>query len=238
MSRSGTKEHGMPFMDRLVRAVAMGEKTETRRLIGWHNGSCESAPIRSLHWSSGEGWPDPSYAPLGMVKIPGPHETVHRVWCRYEPGDTLWIREAWAVIEKRHEALGTYEEIRGTIRDIGAADAADRLTLYRADGPPLYNGEGDVQHGIERWRPSIHMPRARARYLLRVEEVRGERLHEITEAGARAEGIRDQDLGEARARFQDLWDQTNGHRAGARWADNPLVWAIRFSLITGKLPDA
>ncbi len=103
------------------------------------------------------------------------------------------------------------------------------------------------------WRPSIHLRRADSRITLAVESVRVERLHEISEEDARAEGIRgftkDGSLYKfapadhegdgpiwkwtdcpksARAAFEILWREINGAES---WDANPWVWVIGFSRV-------
>jgi hypothetical protein len=127
-----------------------------------------------------------------------------------QPGDRLWVRETWAWF------------------------GCERLpceVLYRADGhTKLYDGYG-------RWRPSIHMPRWASRILLEITDVRVERLCDISEADARAEGIKVDECGHAireedhvawggaRSAFADLWASINGPDS---WAANPWVWVISF----------
>lgn len=82
------------------------------------------------------------------------------------PGDTLWVRETWCAISEPHQPGGGHY-------------------LYRAD-------DGEAEHVITRakaWKPSIFLPRGASRISLRVTSVRAERLGEISEADARAEGI-------------------------------------------------
>ncbi len=89
--------------------------------------------------------------------------------------------------------------------------------------------------------PSIHMPRWASRITLEVTDVRVERLQEITEDDARAEGVksfpRDPEGdcwtdGTHRTAFQYLWGEINGWdgQPGARapWFTNPWVWVISF----------
>lgn len=132
-------------------------------------------------------------------------------------GDVLWVRETWA-----------------------------HTTLY---GNPItvYNAEDNRTDYGGPWKPSIHMKRADARIFLRVENVRVERVQEITEEDARAEGVieaydgvfDDVDycarakamgavIGDARPTFALVWDSLAP--AGSKWADNPWVWVIRFKL--------
>jgi hypothetical protein len=135
-----------------------------------------------------------------------------RVRCPYgAPGDRLWVRETWA-----HERDGT-----------GCPD--DTGVLYRATDP----GWDDEGTGL-RWRPSIFMPRIASRILLEITDVRVERLQEISEDDARAEGIdlegfRSHTEGiagrEHRIQFRTLWESIHGLNS---WNANPWVWAITF----------
>ncbi len=96
-----------------------------------------------------------------------------------------------------------------------------------------------------KWRPSIHMPLAAARIFLRVTDVRVERVQDVTEDEARAEGCytyRDFFNGvnsgsfypTARDAFANLWDSTikPADRALYGWAANPWVWVIAFERIS------
>lgn len=84
-----------------------------------------------------------------------------------------------------------------------------------------------------RWKPSIHMPKEAARIWLKVTDVRVERLQEITEVQAQAEGCNSGLLTgacTARGQFEDLWNTTikksDIDRYG--WDANPWVWVIEF----------
>ena len=93
-----------------------------------------------------------------------------------------------------------------------------------------------------RWRPSIFMPRWASRIALEVTAVRVERLQEISEDDAKAEGVEYQDDAKdicqgwlssdrtvlfetARRAYEDLWQSINGE---ASWAANPWVWVVEF----------
>lgn len=122
--------------------------------------------------------------------------------CPYgQAGATLWIRETWC---------------RYTDGSIG----------YAADYP-----KGKTQAHEIRWRPSIHLRRADARIRLRVAAVRAERLQDMSESDAFAEGI-NHELGHrlgSRVAFVELWDSLNGGRGrGFPWRSNPWVWVISF----------
>ena len=119
--------------------------------------------------------------------------------CPYgAPGDRLWVRETW--------------------QDIGCEDRTEYIYLASVeDGyhPPT-------------WRPSIHMPRAACRIVLEVVSVRVERLNEITEADAIAEGSQCAGVPAATTNagaFAKLWEAINGKGS---WAINPWVWVVEF----------
>lgn len=86
---------------------------------------------------------------------------------------------------------------------------------------------------VTKWKPSIHMPKEAARIWLKVTNVRVERLQEITEVQAQAEGCNSGLLTgacTARGQFEDLWNSTikksDLDRYG--WDANPYVWVISF----------
>jgi hypothetical protein len=95
------------------------------------------------------------------------------------------------------------------------------------------------------WRPSIFMPRWASRITLEIVSVRVERLQDITEADAKAEGAETLDRIElaeiadprqpCRCRFAWLWAKINGMDS---WSINPWVWIVEFALINGCLPNA
>lgn len=124
-------------------------------------------------------------------------------------GDVLWVRETW-----RRDA-GRY---------MYRANYADNEKFYR-------NG----QEVNICWKPSIHMPKEAARIFLRVKDVRVERLQDMDEEAAIAEGFADSPAGtdSPLERFYGLWDKTlkrddlreYGYHA------NPWVWVIEFERI-------
>ncbi len=121
------------------------------------------------------------------------------------PGDRLWVRETWC--------------------------AARRGFLYRAecaDEKPSDNTDDWNAPADDRWRPSIHMPRAACRTVLEVVSVRVERLQEMTERDAIAEGCgRPENGALAVLEFCRLWDELYGLGPHA-WCVNPWVWVVEF----------
>ena len=138
--------------------------------------------------------------------------------CPYgKPGDRLWVRETWARIR--------------------VAQAPDQeWVVYReSDNRTDYGGP---------WKPGIHMFRRDSRILLEITGVRVERLQEITEAQAKAEGVRlytdHAELGDwwhvegietysadPRKSFELLWSSVGGD-----WQANPWVWVVEFKRVT------
>jgi hypothetical protein len=131
----------------------------------------------------------------------------------------LWVRETWRA-------------------DDYAKDDPTR-TIYRADIPADALEAGN---GIVKWKPGIHMHRARSRITLEVTEVRVQRLQEISEEDAQAEGAllpwsgspgtACDDTRTARSEFEALWTTING--AGS-WEANPFVCAISFRPIFANI---
>lgn len=109
-------------------------------------------------------------------------------------GDCLWVRETWCSDPEPSQP---------------------ERVCYRATA-------GD--ESFIRWKPAIHMPRWASRITLEIAEVRVQRLQDISEEDARAEGV--ENVYCARDCFADLWDSINGKRAP--WSSNPWVWAISF----------
>lgn len=112
-----------------------------------------------------------------------------------------------------------------------AGEQGDRVE-YRAD-------TADPKAG--KWRPSIFMPSWASRITLEVESVRVERLQDISEADARAEGVTPAPFTKAgRAAhlvhveaFESLWGSINGPDS---WAANPWVWVVAFRRVPTSAP--
>jgi hypothetical protein len=140
--------------------------------------------------------------------------------CPYgQPGDRLWVRETFATL-----CPGSYEGEKPRVnsgQDVRYA-ATDRLATSSAD-----------VRGYT-WRPSIFMPRWASRILLEVKAVRVERVQDIQDGDAQAEGAEpdeaalDRDIIDFVPSFRRLWDSINAKR-GYGWDDNPWVWVIEFA---------
>ncbi|WP_175649444.1 hypothetical protein [Pseudomonas sp. Marseille-P9899] len=142
------------------------------------------------------------------------------------PGDRLWVRETWY--------CDHFEVQRGPYlkpADLDIAEAREDGTLvYAADGLTPYEQEQPV------WKPCIHMPRWVSRILLEITDVRVERLQDISEQQALAEGVmsaeRDIDPdGNGYSPielFGGLWVKLNGMDS---WSANPWVWVVEFKRV-------
>lgn len=150
-----------------------------------------------------------------------------------QPGDRLWVRETFA------DLIGSGIEHRPT------PSSPIQRFAYAADTTPgSYSDECRKDYGIK-WTPSIHMPRSACRILLEVTGVRVERLNDISEEDAKAEGAMYHDgrgIGHsgwrhdykdvhanARSSFVRLWEEINGVES---WESNPWVWVVEFKRVT------
>lgn len=170
----------------------------------------------------------------------------------YHRGDILWVRETWnrGYIDSSDAELSSeswfeeYHKRDGSYLD-GISGYVYRADFTRAEEYDLGTLDEDNTPSPMSWRPSIHMPREAARIFLRVTDVRVQRLQEIDEDGAIAEGcsagrfettggpwgVEDNpDEWAAREDFSHVWDSTIKHADLDRygWAANPWVWVIHF----------
>lgn len=156
-------------------------------------------------------------------------------WCPFgAPGDLLWVRECFALGRVFDESRAA--ELPITERDVPV--------WFRADG-----GADESWSNRGKWRPSIHMPRWASRLTLRVADVRVERVQDITEEDARAEGVRKDDAAVVidadgkirsdlshtyRGAFAAAWDSIYGKRDPSTpesWTANPWVWVVSFERV-------
>jgi len=131
---------------------------------------------------------------------------------------------AWTKLRPRFE-VGSEMWVRETWNGTQGEGVAYRATEPQMDGEP--------------WRPSIFMPRWASRLTLTVKDVRVERLQDISEADAIAEGVswpdgaQDQNVRKwgvpqtARMAYADLWESINGTGS---WDANPWVWVYVFEV--------
>ena len=213
------------FNTDMVRAILEGRKTCTRRVIK-DVSELEFIGISSTdgdifdHAAFGYG----NFNDIVNAKI------VKSIKAPYLPGDILWVRETWTKLYK--------------VDANGFTQWDKEKIYYAADGDPdieLVDEDGFLKEDRRiKWKPSIHMPKSLARIFLEVTSVRAERLKDITEDGAKAEGaistaIENEDGTDyvglyAIENFREIWNSTikkeERHKYG--WKANPWVWVIEF----------
>lgn len=222
-----------------VHAILAGIKTQTRRVLNpqpvCHCDEFERPFER--HELMGPEWYAPAIWDTNGELDAGPeifgiYDTCGESgWsCPYVPGRKLWVREAWAVDQQRNGQR--------------PSELPDDLEVwYRAGGSRYDVPNSYWQRG--KWRSPIFMPRWASRLTLEVTAVKLERLQDITEADAIAEGIDQWSYGRGGnnwgggpncettrdpvTAFSWVWDAINGHKHP--WASNPWVFAVTFERI-------
>ena len=247
------KEHGTLFKADMVRAILrdVDPKTQTRRLLTRHNSLVDGARASPALWDDldfGAAWVDKGPSPAGnqgpYLKVPRrSEESVHRVYATVSPGDRFYVKETWRTAKSLDGKSPT--AIADACIDAGYRTPWAPLA-YEADGHRNSEWRGFEPHGDAepgQARVSIHMPRWASRILLVVTAVRLERLQDICEADAIAEGIerREDACGDWRhygdtglsvdavGSYRSLWERIHGE---ASWKADPWVRVFEFRRLT------
>lgn len=193
-----------------VRAILDGCKTQFRVPM-------KPQPQRNPKYLGGY-----SYGPVGRKKA---EVSIHSLslgafqnLLPYAPGDILWVREAWQQTD-------------------------DGPVIYRADYEncsgrkfAILNGGTVTIATVDKWRPSVHMPRWASRLILRVTRAWTQKLQDTTNKEAISEGIQwlpDVSIGTPRTAFARIWDYKYAKK-GFSWEMNPWVWAVEFKVDNKK----
>lgn len=228
-------DKGIIFSAPMVRALLDGRKTQTRRLLKPH--PVQHVPDLAFTWGKYTGlWPDDWFGHGNAIDDALP----------YAPGDRLYVREAWrmpdafdahtpkaakAMVTRGGYGPNVFFEVDGTVRSAGA-----------------YTGSPG------RLRSARFMPRWASRLWLEVTDVRVQRVQEISEEDAIAEGIqsfrpdhsvatffhhtvpeyRNYGFMNARRAFEDLWNSLHT-KPGETWEANPWVVAVSFTVHRGNI---
>lgn len=209
------------FKAPLVRAILAGRKTQTRRLV---KPQPEPIPADVPRVRGDDGfWWSASLAKSMVQTREMPS------FCPYGTrGERLWVKETW--------------------RPTCVSGAGVHVVDYAADGekrtfhPEQIGDDWTMPKAAARGNVSpLFMPRWASRITLEVTSVRVERLNEISEEDAIAEGLEKSDVIQAwrwdagttfggaespRDAFRALWNAINGTRCP--WSSNPWIWAITF----------
>lgn len=207
------KERPILFSAPMVRAILAGTKTQTRRVVK------PQPPAEARDAGCITSFTDAKYVGiwwwLDSLNLLEAGIVGDEFRCPYgNPGDQLWVRESHSIGPDPSAVLLPGEDY-GALRWPHVTYAADGAIEKR---DTVWTG----QYG--RSRPSIHMPRWACRLVLEISDVRVQRLHEITEADAVAEGASTPGPF-AVHHFMDLWISINGRES---WLANPWVWALTF----------
>ncbi|WP_130911090.1 hypothetical protein [Pseudomonas sp. Sample_9] len=193
------KERSILFSAPMVRAIPDGRKTVTRRPV-----KVQPHIDASGNFCVGR----PNYGQDGHGKPVTKHFI--KDCCPYgKPGDRLWVRETW-VADAQVDAVAP--------RDLSQGEPIQ----YPADGAVRQTGCSMITPG--KGRPSIHMPRWTSRILLEITNVRVERLQDISEDQAKAEGCFFTDYGQECFHGGTGWKDVGicpaqvGHRQRTGWA--------------------
>jgi hypothetical protein len=216
---------GIMFKEELFQAVVAGTKTETRRVVKGIWDGC-----------------DPNIAfPHGDLKP------------RYDPGEVVYLKEPWMVAPSPNCTFGEammgkklsvhYKYIEGRQDFSGGS-----INCSGEDGSRMHVDYAALEYDDARygeWRNKMFMPAWAARYHIRITEVRCERLQDIDDAGAVAEGVVAKDEYQSlpctercgviygkpthRDAFATLWDTIN--KPPLDWAHSPWVWVYCFELV-------
>lgn len=200
------------FNTEMVRAIMDGRKSCTRRIVKPQPNEKHTYPLGFVTDSTEK--KDVGCFGFGINEYSG---SIQYTKPQYQPGDILYVRETWG----HPISLNS-----------------DKQYVFRADKI----AESGFKNDSHIWHPSIHMPKEAARIWLKVTNVRVERLQDITEDGAEAEGAIDNRgfihspeneydrIYTAREYFIKIWDRTikKSDLDIYGWDVNPWLWVIEF----------
>lgn len=167
-----TKERPILFRGEMVNGILDGRKTQTRRV---------AKPPAKAVFLPGDRWKNDADEP-GSAYLDDEAGRL-RIECPYgKPGDRLWVREKWALVlwDGEDGVDDWVGPIPGTHPGLG-------WSVHYAAGS-TYETDCLEDRGF-RWRPSIFMPRWACRLVLEITDVRVERLNDLSEDDAIAEGF-------------------------------------------------
>lgn len=199
------------FNTEMVRVILDGRKSCTRRIIKPQWEECPHCKYVHKEYIYDKLAENICCASCGYPLVPERRAP-------YQPGDILYVRETWEHFEccccEGDEHGNCYREPQQSV-------------LNKRCGCYMYRATDEI-YGDARWHPSIHMPKEAARIWLKVTDVRVERLQDMTDDDAEAEGCFD--YTSTALGFPDVWDSTikKSDLDSYGWDANPWVWVIEF----------
>lgn len=234
----------MLFSTPMVQALLDKRKTQTRRIMKPQIKDCDHSRFTEAEWKDQPiQWSEAALkagrAYCGVCGNGIEHSKDYSgIKCPYGvPDDLIWVRETWGVGSRPDPFVGSVD---------GFEYKADEMFIDEVESLPIYPCEAFDFGNYDKkgWRPSIHMPKIAARIWLQVTSVKVERLQDITEEDAQAEGV--EKLGEgafpwkhyasntarcadAKTSFDSLWREINGDES---WEANHWVWCVSFKVLS------
>ena len=197
-----------------VRAILDGRKTMTRRVVDADISNCfdlehdGTLQVMEIEDRNGDFISIFECCPYGKV------------------GGRLWVRESWSTLTY-HEGdvpIHIVKDNKNIEHDVVYYAECPDFSWMDGDGFQEYRKDGTV---ASHWKSPIYMPRWASRITLEITDIRVERVQDITEDDAIAEGV---ESFNAVASYSYLWDSINAKR-GYPWEKNPWVWVISFKQI-------
>jgi hypothetical protein len=206
------RERGMIFNAEMVRAILEGQKTQTRRVVK----AADGAAGFNEEWDiNGE----EIFIVLGEKDHTGMNPVLGALACPHgQPGDRIWVRETFRVHSR---ATDVATLVYKASERQSWTEQTHRVPVSVCNKPAV----------IEKWTPSIHMPRWASRITLEITGVRVERLNSVSEEDAKAEGAPTECcvIGDKHfLGFRSLWKSIYGEES---WQANPWVWVIEFKRV-------
>ncbi|WP_227724756.1 ASCH domain-containing protein [Yersinia proxima] len=266
------------FNAEMVNAILSGRKTQTRRIMkvqpsnDFYPLSCAGEIDFDARWYCPGVVDKDGYLQPAKKDVYGVANEDEGYICPLGAiGDQLWVRETFALLGNEDGVCIDWEE------NLIKGDEQAAARIYKASCEQKHGDYGlysipdsaywkpdttNMKYGGS-WRPSIHMPRWASRINLLITGVRVERLQDISEQDAMAEGITakeviietryeggghveitadrfffvggdDEGYESAGEAFAELWDSIYGQKEGESWQANPWVWVIEFERMEAK----
>ena len=251
------KEHGLIFGAVSMLGILKRDKTMTRRVVAYHNSTINGPTCSRVIWDEldfdhafADQGPSPAgnagpYLRVAFPKTDGfqsrpRHDCQYRVYPRVQVGDVIRCKEAWMPVVR-------YTQIRGD-PEVDIEYKSDNVIIRTLlpDGTICPIARFSKKIGEQMWSSPVFMPRWVSRAFLPVTEVVAQRVQDISEADAIAEGAFNAQ-GDDRRRalmfalrkgsinsvdyFREIWDTINALR-GHPWSRSDWTWGYRWKEVT------